>query len=69
VESMRKSLYHVGLILTVYKKQATLDLNQLHAGKNIRKTYDTKKICQISIYKANNFQLAIQHTGVNKTTH
>jgi hypothetical protein len=69
VESMRISLNHVGLIVTVYRKRATVDLNQLHTGKNIHKTHDTKKISQISICKANNFQLAFQHTGVNRTTH
>ncbi len=66
---MRILLDHVDLILTIYKKQATLDFNQLHTGKNIHKKYDTKKIFQIYIYKSNVVQLAFQYTGVNKTNH
>ena len=62
------SLYHVDLILTIYKTQSTLDLNQLPTGKNIHKKYGAKKIFQISIYIPNNVQLAFQYTCVSKTT-
>ena len=66
---MRIALNHVGLLLTIYRTQSTLDFSQLHTGKNIHKIYGTKKIFQITIYKSSIIQLAFQYTGVNKTKH
>ncbi len=64
---MRIALNHVGLLLTIYRTQSTLDFSQLHTGKNIHKIYGTKKIFQITIYKSNIVHQAFQYIGVNKT--
>ena len=62
------SLYHVDLILTIYKTQSTLDFNQLPTGKNIHKKYGAKKIFQITNYTIYITYMASQRSGLNKTT-